>query len=300
MLSDRLTALSFIISKLVFTIIIWLLFFNYNIDSIGEDEITVLYNTLNQFNRIQTGENLTHTSAQIIDNNTASLWCTSNIKICNIINNQLWSQEDINKYNTMIIDTIQNIDNILPSSYTKIADTIQSIIIKNENGWKRWYANHYNIVINIDQLSDKEFIEVLTHELGHIVDLWIIQWDSKKLHTAFTEFHKDTFSINDVSLLFYSFSRDSEFERKKNNNKQDFCSTYAMTNPFEDFAECFNLYLNHNSYFNTIKKSSIILEKKYNFLSQLFQNQYITNSYQSLESKVTYRYWDSTRMNTEN
>lgn len=297
--SDRLTALSFVISKLVFTMIIWLLFFNYNVDSIGEDEITVLYNTLHQHKSIQTWNNLTHTSAQILDDNTTRPWCTENIKICTIINNQLWSQEDINKYNTMIIDTIQNIDNILPSSYKKIEDTLQSIIIKKDNWWKRWYANHHNIVINVDQLSDEEFVEVLTHELGHIVDLWIIQWDSKKLHTLYTEFNKQQFSINDISLLFYSFSRDSEFERKKDSKKQDFCSTYAMTNPFEDFAECFNLYLNHNNYFNSIKKSSIVLEKKYNFLSQIFQNQYIKNSYQWTQLDIIYRYRDSTRMDTK-
>ncbi len=298
--SDRLTALSFVISKLVFTIIIWLLFFNYNVGSIGEDEITVLYNTLHQNKSIQTGNNLTHTSAQIVNDDTSRVWCTSNIKICNIINNQLWSKEKINKYNTMIINTIQNIDKILPSSYAKIEDTIQSIIIKQEDWWKRWYANHYNIVINIDQLSDEEFIEVLTHELWHIIDLWIIQWDNKKLHTSFTEFNRQQFSINDISLLFYSFSRDSEFQRKNETMKEDFCTLYGMSNPFEDFAECFNLYLNHNNYFSSIKKSSKILEKKYNFLSQLFQNQYVTNSYQSLKSDETYRYWDSTRMNIKN
>jgi hypothetical protein len=46
-----------------------------------------------------------------------------------------------------------------------------------------------------------------------------------------------------------------------------------MSNPFEDFAECINL--NHNNYFNTIKKSSTILDQKYNFIAQIFNNKHI-------------------------
>jgi hypothetical protein len=86
------------------------------------------------------------------------------------------------------------------------------------------------------------------------------------------------FSINDISLLYYALSRESEDQRKNIAKKEDFCTVYGMTNPFEDFAECFNLYLNHNSYFTTIKKSSTILDQKYTFMSKIFNNNYITNS----------------------
>jgi len=75
--------------------------------------------------------------------------------------------------------------------------------------------------------------------------------------------------------LYYTLSRESEKRRKAKAKKEDFCTIYAMSNPFEDFAECINLYLNHNNYFNTIKKSSTILDKKYNFIAQIFNDNYI-------------------------
>jgi hypothetical protein len=43
-----------------------------------------------------------------------------------------------------------------------------------------------------------------------------------------------------------------------------------MYDPFEDFAECFNTYLNHNSFFKQIAKKNSSLEKKYNFIADFF------------------------------
>jgi hypothetical protein len=42
---------------------------------------------------------------------------------------------------------------------------------------------------------------------------------------------------------------------------------YGMTNIFEDYAECTQLYLNDNAYFVHIAKESPTLTKKYQFLS---------------------------------
>jgi hypothetical protein len=66
-------------------------------------------------------------------------------------------------------------------------------------------------------------------------------------------------------------SRDKENIRKATAKKKDFCSGYGMTDPFEDFAECFNLYLNHNILFREITKNNTILKKKYNFIAALVQ-----------------------------
>jgi len=56
---------------------------------------------------------------------------------------------------------------------------------------------------------------------------------------------------------------------------EDFCSGYGMTNPFEDFAECFNLYLNHNSYFAYLAKNNNALADKYNFFANIFDGYYL-------------------------
>lgn len=299
------TAISFIVSKFIFTVVIGVSFFMFNIKSIGEDTMTVLYNNLYKntiHNNKETTQEELHNSAENIINfwqqeDSYEQWCTATPLFCKIINNTITDKDQKEKYNTLTLTTLQNINAILSKNYPSLEEWLTSIIIKNESWSKRWYANHHAIVINTNWLEQNEYIQVLTHEIWHIIDLWIIEWSTQKKDSLFTEFNKEVFSINDISLLYYALSRESEKTRKTSSKKQDFCTTYAMSNPFEDFAECINLYLNHNNYFNTIKKSSTILDKKYNFISQIFNDNYIHKYLQNwLSEEITYRYRDSTKM----
>ena len=43
-----------------------------------------------------------------------------------------------------------------------------------------------------------------------------------------------------------------------------------MTDPFEDFAECHNLYLTHNAIFREWAKKNLVMRKKYNFFANLY------------------------------
>lgn len=139
---------------------------------------------------------------------------------------------------------------------------------------------------------------VLIHELGHIIDLGILQGQSKKKNTYFTEFGQESFAIDDISLQYYTLSRDSEYQRKNIETRQSFCSIYGMSNPFEDFAECFQLYMNHQDYFRHLSKDNNTLAKKYAFFEQLFDGRYLYNKLQVIPKKndTQYRYRDSTRM----
>ena len=299
------TAISFIISKFIFTVVIGVSFFMFNIKSIGEDTMTVLYNNLYKNtipNNKETTKEELHNSAENIINfwqqeDSYEQSCTATPLLCKIINTTITDRDQKEKYNTLTLTTLQNINAILSKNYPSLEEWLISIIIKNEPWGKRWYANHHAIVINSDKIQDDEYIEVLTHELWHIIDLWIIEWSTQIKNPLFTEFDKQVFSINDISLLYYTLSRESEKIRKEEIKKEDFCTIYAMSNPFEDFAECINLYLNHNNYFNTIKKSSTILDKKYNFIAQIFNDKYIYKKLQDwLSDEISYRYRDSTKM----
>ena len=70
-----------------------------------------------------------------------------------------------------------------------------------------------------------------------------------------------------------------------------------MSDPFEDFAECHNLYLNHQDLFRLFARSSSTLKDKYNFLANLYEGMYFSDTEEdyddfSSESRV----WDTTRM----
>jgi len=74
-----------------------------------------------------------------------------------------------------------------------------------------------------------------------------------------------------------------------------------MTDPFEDFAECFNLYTNHNSFFKKIAKTNTILKKKYNFIAAIVDGQYMnTNSQDTniLANNISRRPRDTTKLSS--
>ena len=169
----------------------------------------------------------------------------------------------------------------------------------NEKKWsRRWSANRDTITINAWWISyDNEFYQVVSHEMGHIIDLWWLQWRSGKKSKVFTEFNKEVFSIDDPSIEYYKYSWSSEKVRKSWMTREDFCSWYWMSDPFEDFAECHNLYLNHHDYFYHIALANPTVEKKYNFFSNLYGWKYINNSEAKYETRVdSYRAWDTTKL----
>ena len=143
-------------------------------------------------------------------------------------------------------------------------------------------------------LDYEQFFEVLTHELGHIVDLGVLVGDSFLKSSNFTEFGHKSFSIDDPSLKFYKLSWLSEKVKKPDAFIEDFVSGYWMTDPFEDFAESFNTYLNHNFIFRQMATESNILRQKYNFIAKLFKWNYI-NSGKWFHYTSWYRSWDSTK-----
>jgi hypothetical protein len=155
-----------------------------------------------------------------------------------------------------------------------IKKEFKTLVINSNAGKRRWGATWSKITINLDSFTDiSQFWQVLTHEFWHIVDLWVLNGNSLAKNSDYTEFWKVKFSIDDPSLEYYKYSWNSEDIRKSTAQEKDFCSQYWMSNPFEDFAECHNLYLNNRKLFRTMASESPILKNKFNFFSNLFDYQ---------------------------
>ena len=189
----------------------------------------------------------------------------------------------------------------LDTNITRWQDPSQALLamLINEKSWaRRGSANWTTITINLWWMKyDNEFFQVISHEMWHIVDLWWLQWTSSQKSQNFTEFNKAVFAIDDPSLDYYKYSRSSETVRKSWMTKEDFCSWYGMSDPFEDFAECHNLYLNHHDYFRMLAKNNTTVKNKYNFFSNLYGGKYINDSEANYENREnSYRVWDTTKI----
>ena len=182
----------------------------------------------------------------------------------------------------------------LSVTFPDLLQRLYYVKIQKDKVGRRWYAWHHSLVMNLKNwIWYEQFLEVLTHELWHIVDLGLIVWTSKEKSKKYTEFWRAVFSIDDKSLVFYRLSWESEKIKKPYSYAKDFVSWYWLTDTFEDFAECFNMYVNHNSVFRKMAKESNILKKKYLFINNIMHWRYLQSD-SKFKYKIGFRPRDST------
>lgn len=205
-------------------------------------------------------------------------------------------------YYTAILEVVSSIQNALPKT-TRISDVLFSVSLSNTIWDRRWWGWSKTIVINTKDISNtQEFREILTHELWHIIDLWVNAGVSLQLDQSFTLWWVAKFWVDDRSLDFYRISRDNTDTRKADATYVDFVWGYAMSNPYEDFAESFNMYIWHNDTFRAMTSWSEKLQKKYNFIQSIIWSLILGTDWKNVttvNANAKRRPWDSTRMSLE-
>lgn len=192
-------------------------------------------------------------------------------------------QIQINKCKALVEKTLQ----ALPADLTASLDNLRINFATNS---ARGLSNSHLIELRCANITEDEMVSVLVHELGHVVDLGYLR--GKTVHASGFRDGAQTISKDDLSVKFYSLSWQSDEKTKPTAQRIDFVSGYAMSDPFEDFAESFNFYVLHGADFRTLATESATLQAKYNFLrDEIFAGQEFDSK------KVTQakeRVWDST------
>jgi len=154
-------------------------------------------------------------------------------------------------------------------------------------------ANKEKLILHIPAIENKEELTaVFIHEMGHIVDLGMIN----SINGGATEFYdndKPIFS-KDQSIQFYRLSWQTSYTLKPTAKREDFVSGYAMTEAFEDFAESYLFYRLHGDKFRRIMSQSEALRKKYDFLKEKVFN---GEEFQTDHTDTTFVHntiWDAT------
>lgn len=207
--------------------------------------------------------------------------CSNRSSLCDKISYVDISDKDKYFYQWIINLIVSKLDNY---SALAVSDTIKNIQVDWSNSERRWYAGRTKIYMNPKDIkSYREFMEVLTHELGHIVDLWVVVWTNQNnLDTNYTEFWQASFYLDDPSLNFYKISRANENTTYKQTSYKDFVSGYGMSNIYEDFAECNNMYINHQDLFAKMAENSTQLKAKFAYIQSLYKNNYLQNDSKNL------------------
>ena len=142
---------------------------------------------------------------------------------------------------------------------------LQNLTLSFNNDDRRGLGGGSTIILRCSNVTDNELVGVLVHEVGHIADTGVLQGN---FLAGASEFKDGTNAIynDDASLDFYRLSFLDEKTIRPNAQAVDFVSGYAMSDPFEDFAETYNYYILHGEEFRKLAKMNEILQKKYAFL----------------------------------
>jgi hypothetical protein len=96
-----------------------------------------------------------------------------------------------------------------------LEQVFSQILINQAKGNRRGSAGRTKLTINMGGMKyEDEFRQVFTHEVGHIVDLGSLQGQNKTQSALYTEFGNKAFALDDPSLEYYKYSRQSETIRK--------------------------------------------------------------------------------------
>ncbi|MCC6643751.1 putative zinc-binding metallopeptidase, partial [Candidatus Peregrinibacteria bacterium] len=133
---------------------------------------------------------------------------------------------------------------------------------------RRGLGGGSTIILRCQNVTDSELVGVLVHELGHIKDTGVLKGDFWAGESEFKDGEKAIFQ-NDLSLDFYRISFANEKALKKGAVEKDFVSGYAMSDPFEDFAETYNFYILHGEQFRKMAEDNPNLQAKYDYMRDI-------------------------------
>lgn len=154
------------------------------------------------------------------------------------------------------------------------------IVVDGDRVSPRGQMSNESVTLSGKIASLSEMAKVLVHELGHMVDIYVLRQRSLSA---------------DPSKIFYAFSWSEPTVIKTGISTTSFVSGYAATNQYEDFAESFAFYVFHNRAFQERASKNTILQKKYDFLhTYVFGDAFQDTAYE--KDVIPSKLWDVTKI----
>lgn len=135
------------------------------------------------------------------------------------------------------------------------------VVIKPEYNNNAGLANGSSITLYAGGRTINEMVATAIHEVAHNIDDGVLVGSGSQM-SNFREFG-EYLPANDPSLEYYKIS----WEHDKKIKGNFFCSRYGKTDPYEDFAECFTIYVINGSWFKQQGGEAVA---KYEYIKALF------------------------------
>lgn len=158
---------------------------------------------------------------------------------------------------------------------------------------RRGLGGGSTVILRCSDVTNKELVSVLVHEMGHVVDTGLYTGTPRAGRSEFMDGNIPVYN-DDLSLRFYRISWENETRMRPGAQKTDFVTGYAMTNPFEDFAETYNFYILHGNRFRQMAMYNNQLWRKYMFMKYYIFRGIEFDNDSSVEVDYFTRNYDST------
>lgn len=193
------------------------------------------------------------------------------------------------------LELTRKVFSVLPRDHV---ESLRTLVIKYDDTSHRGLGGKSTIILNAKKkgraMSHQEFVGVLIHEIGHVVDIGYMVSQDSSYPSTFTDNNTPVYT-DDKSLEFYQLSWQDELQKKSKIYTYDFASEYAMSDAFEDFAEMYNLYVTHGREARRYASVSDVFREKYNWIKyNLFAGfEFKTGNIDNIQ-RASDRVWDST------
>ena len=154
------------------------------------------------------------------------------------------------------------------------------LTIDNNRISPRGQMTNESVILSGRIKSLSEMAKVLVHELGHMVDIYLL---------------RSRGTSPDPSRIYYAISWSEPTVLRPGVESSAFVSGYAATNQYEDFAEAFAMYVFHNTTFAERAEKTPALKQKYDFLRDtVFRGYFLGTNYE--QSAIPSTLWDVTKI----
>jgi hypothetical protein len=172
------------------------------------------------------------------------------------------------------------------------ASAVHNLTLTFDPDARRGLGGDNTVVLRCVNMTAQELVAVLIHEIGHTVDTGLIETESGEA-TLFLDRGTPVYDT-DPSLEFYSASWIDE--ETWYGSKWNFVSGYARSNPYEEFAESYVLYVLNGQLFRKYATEKPVLAEKYDYLKEVVFEGLEYDLPQTTSKGATTRVYDVTRL----